>query len=353
VHVALNALFLDPGVSGGVETVLRGLEPALRAARPGLRVTTVTSRRGAAALRAEGWRDVVALPCDEGERLARLRAEQLALPRWCVRHGVDVLHSIASLGPAWTPGLRHVVTVHDLTFLRERTFPRATTLAMATTIRGAVRDADALTTGSAAARGDLAATLGIAPGRFAVVHHGIAPVRAPQRRPARRVLCVAAKRPHKNQELLVRAAALLPDVEVVLVGHPEPYDLDLRELAGRTGVADRIRFCDYVPDVELEALWATAGVAAFPTRGEGFGLPVAEALARGVPVACSDLPVLREVGGPHVRTFNPDDVAGCAAAIRAALDEPFDAAAARAHAARFTWQAAAERYLEIYDSTRS
>ena len=64
-------------------------------------------------------------------------------------------------------------------------------------------------------------------------------------------------------------------------------------------------FADYVPDAELEALWGMAGCAAFPTRGEGFGLPVVEAMARGVPVACSDIPVLREVGGELPRCFDP------------------------------------------------
>ena len=127
------------------------------------------------------------------------------------------------------------------------------------------------------------------------------------------VLCVATKRPHKNQELLVRAATQLPDdVVVVLAGHPEPYDAELRSLAGGLGVDGSVVFADYVPDAELEALWGMAGCAAFPTRAEGFGMPVLEALARGVPVACSDLPVLREIGGELPRFFDPDDPADAA-----------------------------------------
>jgi glycosyltransferase involved in cell wall biosynthesis len=362
VHVALNALFLDPGVSGGVETVMRGLVPALRAARPELRLTTVTTRRGARALRAEGWPDVVALRADEGERLARLAAEQVALPRWCRRAGVDLLHSPASLGPAWTPGLPHVLTLHDLTFLRMATFSRLTSLAMRLSVAGAVRDADALTIGSAAARADFTELLEVPAGRLEVIHHGIdrAPVLAAPEADvrarldlgdARVVLCVAAKRPHKNQEVLLRALDRLPDdLVLVLAGHPEPYDAQLRALAGELGLADRVRFADWVPDADLEALWGMAAVAAFPTRAEGFGLPVAEALAHGTPVACSDLEVLREVGGELVRTFDPDSPDGCAGAIGAVLaDDAWDPAAARARAARFTWAAAAERYLAVYD----
>src|SRR5690348_4240397 len=81
-HVGFNALFLDPGVSGGPETYMRGLVPAIAAEFPELELTVVTTRRGASGLRADGWTDfarIVHLPCDEGERARRLAAEQLAL----------------------------------------------------------------------------------------------------------------------------------------------------------------------------------------------------------------------------------------------------------------------------------
>ena len=123
---------------------------------------------------------------------------------------------------------------------------------------------------------------------------------------ARLVLCVGAKRPHKNQELLLRALPELPgDTVVALVGHAEPYDRDLRRLAAELGLSERVRFLDYVPDAELESLWRLASCVAFPTLGEGFGLPVIEAMARGVPVACSDIPVLREVGGDVAQVLPP------------------------------------------------
>jgi glycosyltransferase involved in cell wall biosynthesis len=368
MHVALNALFLDPDASGGVETVLRGMTPALREARPDAQITVVTTRRGAAALRADGWEGVVALKADEGERVRRLVAEQVALPRWCARHGVDVLHSIASMAPVRC-GVPHVVTVHDVTFMHMPTFGRVTTLAMTQIVSRAARSADALTSGSASARDIIAHTLDIPRGRFTVVHHGIdggePVVPSPEAEVrgrlslgagARVVLNVATKRPHKNQELLLRAladadAGLPDDVVLVLAGHPEqPYDSELRALAASLGVEGRVRFADWVSDEDLEALWRFASVAVFPTRAEGFGLPVAEALSHGLPVACSDIPVLREVGGGHVRGFDPDDVAGCARAIAACLSEPWDPAAARAHADGFTWAAAAERYWRVYDS---
>ena len=70
---------------------------------------------------------------------------------------------------------------------------------------------------------------------------------------------------------------------------------------------------------DLEGLWGVAACAALPTLAEGFGLPVVEAMARGVPVACSDIPVLHEVGGSAVRYFDPHDPDDAAQAIRSAL----------------------------------
>jgi glycosyltransferase involved in cell wall biosynthesis len=327
-------------------------------------LSVATTRRGAAALRAQGWDtwcDVLEFPCDDGQRIRRQTAEQVLLPRTARRRGVQLVHSLASMGPVWTPRLRHVVTLHDVTFFREATFGRLTTVGMRAVMRGAAGDADAGITGTVTARDDVAAVLGLDPASLVVAHHGfnrpgraaVADVAALRQRLGlgvdRLVLCVAAKRPHKNQELLVRSLRRLPDdVRLVLVGHPEPYDATLRALAAEEGVERRTTFLDYVPDEELATLWAAASCAAFPTRGEGFGIPVIEAMDRRVPVACSDIPVLHEVGGAIPRFFPLDDPIACARAIEDALDGEDRRDAGHAWAARFTWDASATVHLEAY-----
>ncbi len=128
LEVMLNALYLAPGVSGGPETYLRGLAPALASEYPELRLSVATTRSGAAALAADGWRDfarLLPLPCEDGQRLRRQLAEQLLLPRAVRRERVDLVHSLASIAPL-VVGTRSVVTLHDVTFLRERTFGRLT-----------------------------------------------------------------------------------------------------------------------------------------------------------------------------------------------------------------------------------
>jgi len=363
-HVLLNALFLAPGASGGPETYLRGLAPALGEQFPELTLTVATTRAGAQALHADGWSHfarVLSLPCEDGERLRRQWAEQVLLPRIARAEQVDLVHSLASIAPV-RPGARTVVTLHDVTFLLRATFGRLTTLGMGALVKSAARRADALITGTAAAREEISSLLGVAPERLTVIHHGVDLARPVEPTPseelrarfelagARVVLCVAAKRPHKNQELLVRAARQLDgDVAIVLAGHAEPYEQRLRALADELGVASRVRFLDYVTEADLEGLWAEAACAAFPTLGEGFGIPVIEALGHGVPVAASDIPVLREIGGGIPHFFDSHDPRACARAIDAALHDERACTLGPAHAAQFTWSAAARATREVYE----
>lgn len=168
------------------------------------------------------------------------------------------------------------------------------------------------------------------------------------------MLCVGALRPHKNQALLGRSLAALPeDVHVVCAGRSGPYADEVRATARAAEVGPRLHITDYVSDDELEALWRIADAFVLPTRAEGFGLPVLEAMSRGVPVACSDLEVLREVGGGCAAYFDPDDAGEAARAITAALAGGTLADCGPAHAATFSWEATAEATLEVYDRVLS
>jgi glycosyltransferase involved in cell wall biosynthesis len=363
--VALNALYLAPAESGGPETYLRELAPALALEFPALRLVVVTTGTGRDALVRDGWSEfaeVRALPAEEHRRLRRQVCEQLVLPIAARRARVEVLHNMSSTGPIRTPGMASVLTLHDVTFMRVATFGRATTWGLRHVVSRAAADADALIAVSASARDEICSVLHLDPGSFVVVPHGVGPV--PRSQPARErdtrarlvldggraVACVAAVRPHKNQELLVRAATEIPDdVVIVLAGHQEPYVEHLRALAQELGVAQRMRFAGYLPDADIERLWLMSACAAFPTKAEGFGLPLLEAMARGVPVACSDIPVLRELGGDVPRYFDPSDPGAAAAAVSASLGDRERGRRGIARAARFSWSEAARGTMEAYE----
>jgi glycosyltransferase involved in cell wall biosynthesis len=360
--VGLNALFLDPNVSGGSETYLRALVPALVGSHPEVQFELATSRRGAETLAGEPWADSVALlrlPCDDDEPAQRTLVEQLVLPRLARRRGWDVLHSLANRGPVWTPP-PSVVTVLDVIFFHYRTMGLVSTQGMRWAVRGAVAGADAIIAISEAAADDIATTLGIDRARITAIPLGPGrePVGPADRSILRRfglerariVMCVAAKRPHKNQGLLVGALPHLPPgVHAVLVGHDEGYGAELRTAAGRLGVAERVHLVDYLPDAELEGLWANASCACFPTRAEGFSLPVLEAMRRGIPVACADIPVLREVAGDAARYFDPSDSKAAASAMEEAMGDEAAAARGKRRSAGFTWERTAARTFAVYE----
>lgn len=364
--MALNALFLDPVGSGGPETYLRGLAPALVEVRPDSHLTVVTTRSGASSLRDADWPGrgigVRELPFDEGERMRRQVAEQLVLPWLARRLGAEVLHSLASVGPIRVRGLAHAITVHDVNFIHYSTFNPVTTWGMRQVVPRAAQRADGLIAGTAAARDDVCATLGMSVDAFTVIPHGIEPTDRPHPPPEpetrarfrlgsdRIVLCVGAKRPHKNQSVLIRALSGLPsDVRLVLAGHAEPYEQTLRALTRELELEDRVVFVDWVAEESLEGLWSIASVAAVPTLAEGFGFPVLEAMVRGVAVAASDIPVLHEVADGWPSYFDPTDPADAVRAIMTALTSPPDPALGRSLASRFTWTAAAEATWSVYD----
>lgn len=169
------------------------------------------------------------------------------------------------------------------------------------------------------------------------------------------VLCVSQKRPYKNQAALIRALAdpRLDRVRVVLPGAATPYEQTLRELAQQLGVVDRVHLLQWVNQRDIEGLYRAADCFVLPSRLEGFGLPVLEAMARGLPVACSDASALPEVAGDAALLFDPDDPDDIACCIQQLLDPVGPAqnlvTKGRARAAQFTWAAAAEATVESYE----
>ncbi len=138
-----------------------------------------------------------------------------------------------------------------------------------------------------------------------------------------------------------------------LPGNPTRHEEELRREAAALGLAEAVRFVEYVGAEDLEGLYALASAFVFPSLHEGFGLPVLESMRRGVPVACSSASSLPEVGGDAVRYFDPLDVVDMAAALVELLTDRGLALrlveAGTARAATFTWERTAELTLEAYE----
>jgi glycosyltransferase involved in cell wall biosynthesis len=384
LRVGLNLIFLGER-AGGAGRYARALPGALLEAEADTEIHVFVLRDAPADLREEPWAKDVRLttvPVSMHGPPLHLPAEYLLLPALAAARRLDVLHSPANTGPVRTPGVASVVSVLDLIWLHRpeewEASPRVHRT-MRRRVGRAVAGADRIFAISHAAGEDLVSTLGVERERIDVTPLGASLPLAPANvarlgtnlppspadvtpppssaRPieeralraelelgdARVVLCVAQKRPYKNLHRLVRALpALDSDVVLVLAGAPTPHERELRVLADELGVAQRVRFPAWLSEEQLEGCYALCSLFVLPSLIEGFGLPVLEAMLRGVPVACSNTSSLPEVVGEAALLFDPERQEEIDAAIRRLLDDRALAVRlatrGRERAARFTWK---------------
>jgi len=368
-HIGLNLIFLVPGETGGMEVAARELLPELVAAAPQVRFTAFINRE-AATRRGEPWGELVpavTVPVNARNRAMWVLSEQTMLPALARRHRVDLLHSMGSTAPLYGPFTR-VVTVHDLIYARfPDAHPGIRNRGMRLLVPAAARRAARVIADSQSTRDDLVSLLGLPAGSIDVVPLGIGAVRRGQplneaetrarfELGTREVLLtLSAKRPHKNLSALIGALAAIPAERrplLVMPGYPTWHEQELRERAESAGVAGDVRLPGWIDTAEVEGLWALARAFVFPSLYEGFGLPVLEAMARGVPVACSNTSSLPEVAGDAALLFDPHDEGQIAAVVMRLLEEPGLAAKLTElgleRARRFTWARSAQLTLESY-----
>jgi len=369
MRVGLDLLYLTPGQTGGRESYARELVPALLERAPELELVAFVNRDAGAQLAAELGDAVqaVVLPVTERSRIQWAAGELALVSVAAARQRVELVHSLANFAPAWGP-FRRIVTIHDLQY---KALPELLSWPMRTgtsaLISLAARRAQRIIAVSGAGRDEIVAGLGVEPERIDVVPNGVRPPPPAADEAATAamrerlglgtravVLSVASNLAHKNLASLLDALALMPSSRrpaLVIAGHGS----DDGVLAARASTLDLsadVRLLGHCSTAELESLYALAACLALPTLHEGFGLPVIEAMARSLPVACSDIAALREVGGAAALYFDPRAPAQIAARIDELIADEQLAGRLRelglAQAARFSWAAAAEGTLASY-----
>ncbi|MEM0952906.1 MAG: glycosyltransferase family 1 protein [Pseudomonadota bacterium] len=294
-----------------------------------------------------------------------LRWAQWQFPRWCVQDIVDLFWSPRHHLPLMLDRrITSVVTIHDLVW---RQFPETMlpkNLWLERLLMGpSIRRADRVICVSRFTASEVSRYYGSAVGKCQVIHEAAETDVAVSHRvsnlPPQYFLFVGTLEPRKNLPRLLQAYATLRDDPVVpplvIVGGEGWGNEDLPGLIEALQLADRVKLYGYVSDAELQTIYAGAHCLLMPSLYEGFGLPVLEAMQHGVPAIASSTSSLPEVVGDAGLLVSPYAEDALADAMRRmAHEEPLHttlSALAKARAAEFSWQRAAQETLALFEET--
>jgi glycosyltransferase involved in cell wall biosynthesis len=370
MHVAFNGWFLDRPDTGSGQYLIHLLE-ALKTHDPTLKLTLIVPQ-GRADEPPPGI-DLHPVPLPGRGHAAKVRFEQRLVPRAAGLAGADLLHV-----PYWAAPLQSpapvVVTIHDLIPLllpayRGGALARIYTGLVAASARGAA----AVLADSDATRADILAHLHLSSERVHTVPLAAADRYQPQADPAadaavrqkyslppEYVLYLGGYDVRKNVHTLLKAFTYVRDgydIPLLLAGRPPetitPRFLNIPRYIEEMDLPDTVQVVGWVDEADKPALYRLASCFVYPSRYEGFGLPVLEALACGVPVVTTNVSSLPEVVGEAGFQVDPDDARGMGGAILATLVQEEVAADLRTRgpqrAAEFSWARAAEETLAAYE----
>ena len=367
VAVQVDPLFFH--VPGGVGAYIRRLVPALAAGDPGLDITLFHARFPHAPNVSEPW--MQGYPRKELTYRTRTLypgwnlTGRPALPSALA--SLDLLHAPSAVAvPPAGRGQRLVVTVHDVAFLVVPScFPRRWRAVYRLGLRAAVRRADAIITPSRNTAEDLLSHTRADPTRVHVIPQASGLESSPDdpeplldrlNLPRPYVLYVGTLEPRKNLVRLLRAyrrvAATGVPHALVLAG-PRGWSEDTLVRESSLPGPGRVVLAGALSPSELDAIYRKAALFVYPALYEGFGLPVLEAMTRGVPTICSNTSSLPEVAGDAAVGVNPSSVGEIAEAIQRVLTDPVLAdslsAAGRERGLLFSWEQTARLTLQAYE----
>ena len=255
------------------------------------------------------------------------------------RDGVDIYHGLTGELPLGLSeaGIKSVVTIHDLIFMRHPEYYSPIDVAIYKwKFRNAIRQANRIIAISECTRRDIMELGEIDDSRIHVVYQScdtrfrlqVTPeqkqdVRARYSLPKRYVLFVGTIEERKNALLAAQALPYLSDeIHLVLVGRQTAYAKTITSFARQNGLANRIHMLSGVPTSDLYAIYQQAECFVYPSRYEGFGIPIIEAIQSRLPVIACTGSCLEEAGGPDNVYVDPDEPQEMAMAIKSITDNP-------------------------------
>jgi glycosyltransferase involved in cell wall biosynthesis len=356
LRIGVNALYLIPGGVGGTEIYLRELLRALAEIDARNQYFVFTNRETGPDL-VPAQPNFHAMPQRVRARFrpARIIWEQTALPLAATRLGLDALLNPGFTAPVYCP-CASVTVFHDMQHKRHpehfRWFdlPFWRALLFASAHRATLLLAD-----SEATRADVLRYYRLPAERVRVVRLGVDRAFFGLRRaPEKLLLTVSTLHPHKGLDALLRAFAQFrrahPDFRLAIAGLRGFHAQALEKLRADLGLAGAVDFTGWIARAQLYDLYARAWAFLYPSTFEGFGMPVLEALAAGIPTGCSNIEPLSAIAGDAALQFEPGNgEAICRAMTCLVADEPLRARLATAgplRAAAFSWTATARATLD-------
>jgi glycosyltransferase involved in cell wall biosynthesis len=361
MRIGVNALYLIPGSVGGTETYLRSLLGGLRDIDGRHEYFVFTNRETGKAVVPEAPNfHAIRQPIRAVVRPARILWEQFALPISAARLHLDVMFNPGFTAPLLAP-CPQVTVFHDLQHKRHPEFFRWFDLPFwRFLLYGSAQVSRILIAISDATARDLHHFYGTPENRIRLTPLGVDEdffrISA-FRHPEPFLLCVSTLHPHKNLEALLRTFAevrrVRPEFRLVVCGLHGFASGSLHALRDSLGLRDAVDFPGWIPRGELHDLFRRAWAFIYPSLFEGFGLPVLEAMAAGVPTACSGIEPLRSISADAALHFDPHQPESITSAILRLLDDD----QLRAHlscagperAAQFSWQRTAAQTIRALE----
>jgi len=287
------------------------------------------------------------------------------------KHGVNIYHGPSNELPAGIgrSGVKSVVTIHDLIFRHHPEYYRAVDRQLyEMKTRQACEQADLIIAISGQTKKDILHFYNVPENKVHVVHQAVQPryfrnfsseekksVAEKYHLPENFILNVGTIERRKNLLHLLRAFNDVKDqlsADVVVVGRPKPYKKRVDAFLSEKNLSGRVHFLQHISDDDLPVIYSLARMMVYPSRIEGFGLPVAEAVAAGIPVITTDDHVFREAGGPASVYLPPDEVPLLSVALLEVMfEEPRRQkmiSEGKKYAEQFMPEAMAGRLMESY-----